>query len=513
MKTTETQKSTTSNSHSSKPFFNKSGEGSFFSQSNESEQAFFTPYPIQAKLTIGQPNDIYEQEADAMSEKVVQKLDTTNSTAVVQNKCDDCTQGEELQKMEDEEMTISKKSIFESGGGINDRLIQRQGIKKVDPNIETQLQNSKGSGQPLDKRTRRNMEQNFDADFANVRVHTGNNAIQMSRNLEAQAFTNGSDIYFNKGKYSPNTRSGNKLLAHELTHVIQQGDKTIQPYRDKKNKNTKKKATHFGKLDARTLKEEEFKNSKTQPWIQTITVIFNKVIIDSAGLKIPEGTVKAEYFNNKAKKSPVTIPITGGSSSLGQTRPGNFLVHRIEGVGFNDSPIPAPDGTGFSGIGQKNRYSKSLHASMHYAIFYDGGRALHVGSLRNSSHGCVHCGGSIDLLKQVNYHSVVGKTNVKVFFVGEAYNEFIKKIAFTKDPVTGGHIFNGNVKIEDALLIMEDPETASKQRDRSLTELVILLNKGFPSSGDVVEGKTYKFEIIKADKKKKKIEEVKVIKK
>ena len=156
-------------------------------------------------------------------------------------------------------------------------------------------------------------------------------------------------------------------------------------------------------------------------------IIFNTVITDSNGLKIPKGTAKAKYYQNKAKKSPVTIPITGGSDKLGQTRPkDNFWVHRIEGVGFNDSTILGPDGTGFSGIGQENRYSKSYTSSMHYAIFFDGGRALHEGSLTESSHGCVHCGGNKDLLQQINYHSVAGATKVKVFFDGEAYNEFIK---------------------------------------------------------------------------------------
>ncbi|MHA7058065.1 eCIS core domain-containing protein [Aquimarina sp. M1] len=224
MKTTSKTKNTThTNAQTSKPFFNKSGAGTFFSNSKEAEPPFLTPSYIQTKLTIGEPGDKYEQEADAMAEKVVQKLDISNSSPDIQNKCDDCEQEENLQKMEAEEMTISKKPIFESDDRINNKLIQGKGIDEVDPSVETQLQNSKGSGQPLDKGTRQNMEQSFGADFTGVKVHTGNNAVQMNQSLGAQAFTNGSNIYFNKGNYNPSSKNGNKLLAHELTHVVQQG--------------------------------------------------------------------------------------------------------------------------------------------------------------------------------------------------------------------------------------------------------------------------------------------------
>lgn len=88
--------------------------------------------------------------------------------------------------------------------------------------LESQLEDSKGSGFTLDEKTRTEMEGNFGADFSNVRVHTGSDAVQMSEQLNAQAFTHGSDIYFNEGKYNPDTSSGKHLLAHELTHTVQQ---------------------------------------------------------------------------------------------------------------------------------------------------------------------------------------------------------------------------------------------------------------------------------------------------
>lgn len=91
------------------------------------------------------------------------------------------------------------------------------------PAIEQQLSSSKGGGTSLPESTRQTMEQSFGADFSNVKVHTDSSAVQMSSGLNAQAFTHGSDIYFNTGKYNPQSTGGQHLLAHELTHTVQQG--------------------------------------------------------------------------------------------------------------------------------------------------------------------------------------------------------------------------------------------------------------------------------------------------
>ena len=73
------------------------------------------------------------------------------------------------------------------------------------------------------------MESGFGADFSDVRIHKDTNAVQMSEELNAHAFTHGSDIYFNQSQYKPETTEGKALLAHELTHTIQQkgGEKKI----------------------------------------------------------------------------------------------------------------------------------------------------------------------------------------------------------------------------------------------------------------------------------------------
>jgi hypothetical protein len=85
-----------------------------------------------------------------------------------------------------------------------------------------------GSGRPLDPRTRGYMESRFGVNFSNVRIHTGDRAAQSARSLQARAYTVGTDIVFASGKYAPETASGRRLLAHELTHVVQQSSSTAR---------------------------------------------------------------------------------------------------------------------------------------------------------------------------------------------------------------------------------------------------------------------------------------------
>jgi hypothetical protein len=85
---------------------------------------------------------------------------------------------------------------------------------------------SAGSGSSLDGKTRSEMEAGIGADFSKVRVHTGAQASSLNRSISAKAFTRGSDVFFDKGQYNPGSTAGKRLIAHELTHVVQQGAAT-----------------------------------------------------------------------------------------------------------------------------------------------------------------------------------------------------------------------------------------------------------------------------------------------
>lgn len=89
--------------------------------------------------------------------------------------------------------------------------------------LERSIEATRGGGKALDGNLRGTMEQSFGRDLSAVRVHTGGDADRLSRSLGADAFTTGSDIYFRHGEYRPETEAGKELLAHELTHVAQQG--------------------------------------------------------------------------------------------------------------------------------------------------------------------------------------------------------------------------------------------------------------------------------------------------
>ncbi|AFZ26626.1 SH3 domain-containing protein [Cylindrospermum stagnale PCC 7417] len=153
---------------------------------------------IQTKLTVGEPGDKYEQEADMMASRVMSMPDNAVQRASV-----------EVQTKPANAFTpiVQRAARPEMG-----RTSQAHG------NIESRLNSSKGGGRPLPLDVRGFMEPRFGADFSSVRVHTGSEAVQMSRELGAQAFTHGSDVYYGEGKAPGN----NDLTAHELTHVVQQ---------------------------------------------------------------------------------------------------------------------------------------------------------------------------------------------------------------------------------------------------------------------------------------------------
>jgi len=94
---------------------------------------------------------------------------------------------------------------------------------ELDDAFEARLKSTKGGGRPMPKSTLKEMEQRFGRSFKNIRVHTGGEAAKLCAEIGAKAFTNGNHIYFNAGQFDPESMSGKLLLAHELTHTIQQG--------------------------------------------------------------------------------------------------------------------------------------------------------------------------------------------------------------------------------------------------------------------------------------------------
>ncbi|MBD1837207.1 DUF4157 domain-containing protein, partial [Coleofasciculus sp. FACHB-501] len=100
--------------------------------------------------------------------------------------------------------------------------------KPASPDLEASIQQARGSGQPLAQSIREPMEQAFGADFSGVKIHTDAQSNQLNRSIQAKAFTTGQDIFFRAGAYEPGSRGGQELIAHELTHVVQQNGSAVQ---------------------------------------------------------------------------------------------------------------------------------------------------------------------------------------------------------------------------------------------------------------------------------------------
>ena len=118
----------------------------------------------------------------------------------------------------------ASKLLSALGNARVQRLMQRKEDVSgtVDDAVAKTIQSKRGGGAPLDESARSNLEPSMGHDFSDVRVHTDGEADSLNRAVQAEAFTTGNDIFFRSGSYSPGSSDGQKLLAHELTHVVQQ---------------------------------------------------------------------------------------------------------------------------------------------------------------------------------------------------------------------------------------------------------------------------------------------------
>lgn len=186
---------------------------------------------VQPKLTIGQPGNKYEQEANKLASQVVNQINALTP----QSDQSQPVQRETIPEEEDELMMkpeisrIQREPIPEEEKQLQMKsMLQLQaadGDTAATPDLEASINQAQGSEQPLAENIRQPMEQAFGADFSGVKVHTDAQSDQLNRSIQAKAFTTGQDVFFRQGEYNPGSRDGQELLAHELTHVVQQSGK------------------------------------------------------------------------------------------------------------------------------------------------------------------------------------------------------------------------------------------------------------------------------------------------
>ena len=244
---------------------------------------------IQAKMTVGAADDPYEREADAVASQVMAKRDVVQRESAdedVQMKRIDIVQRSEGAEAEEEELQMKRVDIVqrsegaeaeeeelqmkrvdtiqresEGGEGEEEELqmkradtIQREseggegeeeelqmkradvqrkevdmsGSFDVEQDVESKISAKSGSGQTIPDVNRELFESSMGHDFSGVNVHTDSESDSLNKQLGARAFTTGSDIFFRQGEYNPTSSGGQELLAHELTHVVQQGGAKVQ---------------------------------------------------------------------------------------------------------------------------------------------------------------------------------------------------------------------------------------------------------------------------------------------
>lgn len=172
---------------------------------NRAVESLFRSDAIQAKLEVGRPDDIYEQEADRVAEQVMRMTDPAVQRGP---------------------LSVSPLAKQENPG--NGETLQAKNhsadVPLVTPETEPSINSLKGGGEPLDAQTLAFFESRFQQDFSGVRIHADANAAHSAQAVKAKAFTYGNSIVFGSGHYAPSTEQGRTLLAHELAHVVQQNN-------------------------------------------------------------------------------------------------------------------------------------------------------------------------------------------------------------------------------------------------------------------------------------------------
>jgi N-acetyl-anhydromuramyl-L-alanine amidase AmpD len=214
---------------------------------NQAVQKFFKSGTPQAKLKIGKPNDKYELEADRIADQVMSMPEPKISRQTEEEEEEEPMQAkllsaerptlqrqagpEEEEKEEEPIQTKLESSRLQRQAEPEEEEEEEEPIQAkgnssstavATAGIESSVNSLKGGGQPLLESTRNYFEPRFGYDFSGVRVHKDSKANEAARAINAKAFTKGKDIILGTGQYSPESSTGKRLLAHELTHVVQQ---------------------------------------------------------------------------------------------------------------------------------------------------------------------------------------------------------------------------------------------------------------------------------------------------
>ncbi len=299
------------------------------------QQPFFAPTFIQPKLTVNQPSDAYEQEADAVAEKVM-RMPASDAQPLffspkpiavsqVQQKCEQC-KGEEKKEEEDEAQPVQLKpeKTFDIQRKCaqceeEEKGVQRKETGGIDsagmtaPSIVHDVISSRG--QPLDKSTRNFMESRFGYEFGDVQIHNDALAHRSSADINALAYTHGNHVVFGNGHYQPHTNSGKQLLAHELAHVVQQ-QKGVS--RKEGNKNKPQKTDKEKTPILKALPDQLADFSKNNPYLPKEFKGFIKKIVDVVEIHLVDFDAKEYLVKSDISWLPKSMKLPLGERKTNQ---------------------------------------------------------------------------------------------------------------------------------------------------------------------------------------------------
>ncbi len=332
---------------------------------------------LQAKLAVGPGNDPLEQEADRVAEQV---LAMPGGSRVARSP-------PRIQRF----TTSRSEHTAETAPASVDRVLR-------------------GSGRPLDSATRADMEHRFQHDFSQVRVHTDAAAAESAGDVGARAYTVGRDIVFAAGHFAPRTGEGRRLVAHELTHVVQQagGSGEVQASRPnsagllqrapaKKGKGGGKKGGGKGKAPAKPkIPQICGRNSRkvADNWITKVNldVGANTLTIEWADpAKAPAGSAGSHAISPGAGKCCVDCNDDATSQASGSLCTPKGGTWKVNGVGCALGGHPSAK--------NPTRFQRS-------------GIAIHSGNTSSppQSHGCSRT--SVGISELIHDNVVVGKTEI-----------------------------------------------------------------------------------------------------
>ncbi|GAB5419083.1 MAG: hypothetical protein Crog4KO_05910 [Crocinitomicaceae bacterium] len=240
-----------------------------------------------------EPVQMMSEEIDTMSASDVQAKSEDDSDVQLMSDDDSDIQTmpeeNEVQAMSAEASEVQTASAEASEG----RTKFKKDRKNKQNNVASNLKSSKGGGSKMDSDTQAQMESGFGTDLSGVNIHTDSKSVEMNQDLGSKAFTNGADIYFNEGQYDPGSKEGQTLLAHELTHTLQQGAVEPGKMSRKEKRAARKEARAEKKADRKTARAER-KSAKQEVKLEKEEV--------KAVVKATKAAEKAKKKEDKKKE-------------------------------------------------------------------------------------------------------------------------------------------------------------------------------------------------------------------